>query len=108
MNRGNEVRTMATVFNSASGGIETAGPSELISSNVTIIDRLRRHAKALPGVTAYTFLRDEETADSLTFEQLEQRTRSLALTLLKHAEAGDRALLLYLSGLEFVTAFLAC
>ena len=78
------------------------------SSDVTIIDRLRRHAEILPGGIAYTFLRDEGEADSLTFDQLERRTRALAATLLKHAEPGDRALLLYPSGLEFITAFLAC
>jgi 8-amino-7-oxononanoate synthase len=61
-----------------------------------------------PGGVAYTFLREEGEADSLTFEQLERRTRELATTLLKHAQAGDRALLLYPSGLEFITAFLAC
>ena len=89
-------------------GIEAESYIEFASSDVTIIDRLRRHAEALPDVAAYTFLRDEGDAHSLTFLQLERRTRELAVTLLKHAESGDRALLLYPSGLEFITAFLAC
>lgn len=99
---------MAIDSESALSGIETRNDTELISVNASIIDRLRHHAKASPDVAAYTFLRDEGDADSLTFEQLERRTRNIALTLLKHAGPGDRALLLYPSGLEFITAFLAC
>ncbi|HJQ70884.1 MAG TPA: aminotransferase class I/II-fold pyridoxal phosphate-dependent enzyme [Blastocatellia bacterium] len=76
--------------------------------DLSIIDRLRHHAKAIPTVAAYTFLREEGAADSLTFEQLEQRARGMARVLLAHAKPGDRALLLYPSGLEFITAFVAC
>ena len=72
------------------------------------MNRLRYHAEAIPEVAAYTFLRDEGAADSLTFEQLERRARGLARILLAHAKPGDRALLLYPSGLDFITAFVAC
>jgi 8-amino-7-oxononanoate synthase len=99
---------MEIFMETALNGIETGSYIEFASGDVTIVDRLRRHAKALPGGVAYTFLRDEGDADSLTFEQLERRTGDLAVALLKHAKAGDRALLLYPSGLEFITAFLAC
>jgi 8-amino-7-oxononanoate synthase len=99
---------MQTSFESALRGIETMSYSEPAIDELTIIDRLRHHAKSSPTIAAYTFLQDEAEADSLTFEQFEQRIRALALTLLKHAEGGDRALLLYPSGLEFITAFVAC
>jgi 8-amino-7-oxononanoate synthase len=99
---------MQTGFETAMRGIETVNYPESAIDELTLIDRLRRHAKASPTIAAYTFLREEADADSLTFQQLERRTRTLALTLLKHAKAGDRALLLYPSGLEFITAFVAC
>jgi acyl-CoA synthetase (AMP-forming)/AMP-acid ligase II len=99
---------MATVFNSTQSTLERQVFSEFVSGNVTIIDRLRLHAESRPNVTAYTFLRDEGDTDSLTFEQLEKRAIHLAHNLSKHTRVGDRALLLYPSGLDFITAFLAC
>ena len=99
---------MSMVFDSATRTIERRVFSEFLSGDLTIIDRLRQHAQAQPGVAAYTFLQDDGEPDSLTFEQLEIRTRQLAQSLSKHARAGDRALLLYPSGLDFITAFLAC
>src|SRR5215213_4099868 len=89
-------------------GIATEGSSEFVFSDFTIIERLRHHATMRPGASAYTFLREGGEAESLTFRQLEERTKALALTLSKRAGVGERALLLYPSGLEFVTAFLAC
>jgi len=44
----------------------------------------------------------------LSFGELELRTRSLAARLQELGFEGERALLLYPSGLEFVTAFLGC
>ena len=99
---------METAFEMAPRGIEIMNYTQSAIDDLTIIDRLRLHAKTIPAVAAYTFLRDEGAADSLTFEQLERRARALAHTLLAHAKPGDRALLLYPSGLEFITAFVAC
>ncbi|HVF91386.1 MAG TPA: aminotransferase class I/II-fold pyridoxal phosphate-dependent enzyme [Blastocatellia bacterium] len=88
--------------------IAPEGSSEFIFGDITIIERLRHHATTQPGVSAYTFLREGGEAESLTFRELEKRTRDLALALSKRAGVGERALLLYPSGLEFITAFLAC
>jgi acyl-CoA synthetase (AMP-forming)/AMP-acid ligase II len=74
----------------------------------TILDRLRRHAQTHPDRLAYRFLRDNDASDTLTFGQLDRRLRVLAACLRQHAAAGDRALLLYPPGLEFIEAFLGC
>ena len=99
---------MERSFETELRGMEIVNYTQTAFEDLTIIDRLRHHARAMPEVAAYTFLRDEGAADSLTFDQLERRARGLARILLAHAKAGDRALLLYPSGLEFITAFVAC
>ena len=74
----------------------------------TIIGRLRSHAERSPAKAAYTFLRDDGRIDAVTYSQLYDEVRSLAAELLRLAEPGTRALLLYPSGLEFIKVYLAC
>jgi 8-amino-7-oxononanoate synthase len=74
----------------------------------TILDRLCRHARAQPKCTAFTFLNEEAAPECWTFQALERRVHRLAAHLCQHAVAGDRALLLYPPGLEFIAGFLAC
>jgi acyl-CoA synthetase (AMP-forming)/AMP-acid ligase II len=73
----------------------------------TILDRLRAHADSRPEQLAYRFLRDENGSDTLPSGQLERRVRGLTAHLREHAAPGDRGLLLYPPGLEFIEAFLA-
>jgi len=62
-----------------------------------------------PDETAYQFLPDgEEEERALTWAQLEQRAVSIAAALSEVASPGDRVLLLYAPGLEFIEGFLAC
>ncbi|MDJ0718180.1 MAG: fatty acyl-AMP ligase [Prochloraceae cyanobacterium] len=73
----------------------------------TIVDILLRRSENQPNKKAYTFLKDGETEEvSLTYEELDQRARGIASHL--QAWQGERALLLYPSGLEFITAFFGC
>lgn len=74
----------------------------------TILDLLRAHAESRPGQLAYCFLRDDGSSHSLTFGQLDRRVHSLAARLSQYASLGDRALLMYPPGLEFIEAFLSC
>jgi acyl-CoA synthetase (AMP-forming)/AMP-acid ligase II/7-keto-8-aminopelargonate synthetase-like enzyme/acyl carrier protein len=62
---------------------------------------------------AYTFLRDDwpdesRAVDRLTFSELASAIDALAAHLMQYARPGDRAILLYPSGMEFIVAFLAC
>lgn len=80
----------------------------LPSSDETILDRLRSHSQTQPNRLVYRFLRDDATSDTLTFGQLDQRARALASRLRQYASVGDRALLLYPPGLQFIEAFVGC
>ncbi|WP_040795490.1 fatty acyl-AMP ligase [Nocardia higoensis] len=70
---------------------------------------LRRRAAARPTGTAYVFLDDHgaEVA-ALTYAELERRVRAVAGRLAGAAAPGERALLLFPPGLDFIVAFFAC
>lgn len=75
----------------------------------TIIDFLDKRAIYQPDRLAYTFLVDGETEEAnITYQQLELRATAIASELLNRKANGERALLLYPPGLEFVIAFFAC
>jgi acyl-CoA synthetase (AMP-forming)/AMP-acid ligase II/acyl carrier protein len=75
----------------------------------SIVDVLRARALETPGRTAYTFLRDGETPEPpLSYAALDERARAIAAWLQAEAKPGDRALLLYPPGLDFVCAFFGC
>jgi acyl-CoA synthetase (AMP-forming)/AMP-acid ligase II len=75
----------------------------------TLVDILRRHAAERPGIRAYAVLADrggEEVA--ITFAELDRRARALAARIAAEAGPGERALLLFPSGIDFAVAFCAC
>ena len=76
----------------------------------SFIDILNHRASAQPRKTAYTFLRDGATDEvHLTYEELDRKARLIAALLQSLGIApGERALLLYPSGIEFITAFFGC
>jgi amino acid adenylation domain-containing protein/non-ribosomal peptide synthase protein (TIGR01720 family) len=75
----------------------------------TLIELLDQRALHQPEQLAYTFLRDGETSElHLTYRELQRRARAIAATL-RFAEAkGERALLLYPPGLDFIEGFFGC
>ncbi len=77
---------------------------------VSIVDVLRRHAAQEPGRPYLTWLMDgERPAAELTFGQMAERVDAVAAALAAEgASAGQRALLLYPQGPDFLVAFLAC
>ena len=80
-----------------------------LSKQITLIDRLQEQASIQPHKKAFTFLADGETEiDSLTYQQLNQKAKAVAFTLQNYQAQGQRALLLYQPGLDFITAFLGC
>ncbi len=75
----------------------------------SLVDVLRRSARKSPDQRAYTFLADgENEADKVTFRELEQRSLAIAALLQRRHAAGERALLLYPPGLDFIAAFFGC
>src|SRR5215210_3204321 len=75
----------------------------------SLIQVLRGRAVEHPERPAYTFLAEgEEEGARLTYGELDARARALAARLQRLGLAGERALLLYPPGLDFVAAFLGC
>ncbi|HEX8818696.1 MAG TPA: fatty acyl-AMP ligase, partial [Archangium sp.] len=72
----------------------------------TFVDILRRRAHEQPSRRVFTLLEDGETESlHLDFAGLELRARAIAATLQRHAAPGERALLLYPFGLDYIAAF---
>lgn len=78
-------------------------------SFTTLVDLLRYRALQQPKEQAYTFLVDGETEEvCLTYQALDQKARAIAAFLQSMKATGERALLLYPPGLEFIAAFFGC
>jgi natural product biosynthesis luciferase-like monooxygenase protein len=82
---------------------------ELHLNATTLTDLLEQRATQTPSQTAYIFLADGETeTDRLSYQQLHQRSQSIASHLLSLGAKGACVLLLYPPGLEFIAAFFGC
>jgi acyl-CoA synthetase (AMP-forming)/AMP-acid ligase II len=79
---------------------------ETFSSLVTL---LARRAKSQPEDRAYVFLGDRGAEEAvITFRELHDAAAALAARLVKIARPGDRAILVFPPGLEFLVAFFGC
>jgi len=75
----------------------------------TIVDLLHFRAEEGASRTAFSFLDDgEHVGSTVTFAELARRALSLASHLQQHARQGDRVLLVYAPGIEYIVGFLAC
>src|ERR1041384_3516190 len=75
----------------------------------TLVDILRQRAAAQAHDRAYVFLSDHGAEEAtLTYAELLARANALAARLAAATAPGDRALLIFPSGLEFVVALFAC
>lgn len=75
----------------------------------TLIDLLRFRSVQQPDRIAYIFLEDgEDRATNLTYQDLDRRARAIAVQLQSTVKYGDRALLLYQAGLDYISAFFGC
>jgi acyl-CoA synthetase (AMP-forming)/AMP-acid ligase II len=76
----------------------------------TLADLLQRRAAEQGSRVAYTFLVDGEVEGArLTYADLDEAARRIAAELIARGlRAGDRALLLYPPGLDFIAAFFGC
>ncbi|MBW4635669.1 MAG: thioester reductase domain-containing protein [Iphinoe sp. HA4291-MV1] len=74
-----------------------------------LVDLLHNRSQHQPDQKTYTFLQDGEIeASSLTYEQLELQARAIAAYLQSINATGERVLLLYPPGLEFIAGFFGC
>ncbi|MCM0591135.1 MAG: AMP-binding protein [Gloeotrichia echinulata DEX184] len=80
-----------------------------ITELASILDILNWRAKNQPNRMAYTFLVDGKTEGKcLTYQGLLQEAKAIAAKLQSLVLPGERVLLLYPSGLEFVSGFFGC
>src|SRR5215472_5558488 len=84
-------------------------PSMEKAESSTLVEVLRWRALHQPDRLAYTFLLDGETEEvHLTYAELDQRARAIGALLQGLGTYGERALLLYPPGLEFIAGFFGC
>jgi acyl-CoA synthetase (AMP-forming)/AMP-acid ligase II len=75
----------------------------------TLVDVVNERAESHPGRRAYVYLDNGETEGAaLTYGDVDREARIVGAWLQAEGLAGERALLLYPPGLDFVTAFLGC
>ncbi len=75
----------------------------------SLVGLLRSQAREHAGKTAYTFLTDGRTpGPPLSFAELDRRARALGARLQGLNAGGERALLLFPPGLDFLVAFWGC
>ncbi len=84
-------------------------PARAVSlpEGTTFVDVLRERALLQPEARVFTFL-DEAGESTITYRELDEGARAVAATLRQHLAPGDRALLLYPPGREYVLGFLGC
>lgn len=82
---------------------------QIPSQCVTIVDILRDRSFKMPHTQAFTFLEDGETQElTLTYHELDRRSRAVAAQLQALGLSGKRAILLYPPGLDYLIAFFGC
>jgi acyl-CoA synthetase (AMP-forming)/AMP-acid ligase II/acyl carrier protein len=74
----------------------------------TMIDLLSQRVAEHPERTAFAFLDDRDGVSEITYADLDRRARVIAARLQLELKPGDRALLVYPAGLEFIAAFFGC
>lgn len=83
--------------------------SQTLSKYQSIVDIAKQQSWKNPDKVAFTFLQDGAGSDnSWTYQVLDEKARSIAAQLQEQKLQGERALLLYPQGLEFIAAFLGC
>ncbi|MBW4477601.1 MAG: amino acid adenylation domain-containing protein [Tolypothrix brevis GSE-NOS-MK-07-07A] len=75
----------------------------------TVVDILRFRSSTQANRDVFTFLLDGETEQTtLIYQELDRRSRQIAAQLQALGLTGERALLLYPAGLDFLVAFFGC
>ena len=75
---------------------------------LTLIDLINSRAQKQHDEAAYRFLHRSEEFANLTYGELDCRARAIAAYLQSLDVVGERALLLYQPGIEFIIGFFGC
>jgi acyl-CoA synthetase (AMP-forming)/AMP-acid ligase II/acyl carrier protein len=79
------------------------------SQGQSLVEVLRQHASTMGNKCVFRFLRGNgEEEASLTYQSLHEQAMAIAAELQGLASPGERALLLFPAGLDFISAFFGC
>src|SRR5688500_9252642 len=82
---------------------------ERAARSETLVELLRVRANENGSQGAYRFLPGEKRGEQrITYAQLDERARALAIAIGERAKPGDRALLLVPPGLDYIAAYFGC
>jgi acyl-CoA synthetase (AMP-forming)/AMP-acid ligase II/acyl carrier protein len=80
-----------------------------MTQSLTLNQSLIKHAAERGGKTAYTFLnKNLEVVEEKTYQELHQSALVLAAKLRQISKVGDRALLMFTPGLDYISSYFAC
>lgn len=75
----------------------------------TMVERLLQHEQNIPDKVVYILLEDGiNEKDSITYAGMIKKAKAIAAFLLESGKKGDRVLLLFPTGIEFITTFFGC
>lgn len=75
----------------------------------TLVELLQLRVAEHSDATLFTFLlKGGEQEQVMTYRGLDERARAIAVAILRVCQPGDRALLLYAPGLEYIASFFGC
>ena len=75
----------------------------------SLVDALLRHVRNTPEKRCMTFLDNgEEESDWCTYAELDRDARAVAANITRYAATGERVLLLFPPGIDFIRAFVGC
>ncbi len=84
-------------------------PCQKFTRCQNLVDLVQQRASALGDKPVFSFLRGNgENEVSLTYQSLHQRAMAIAADLQNLAPPGERAILLFPPGLDFIAAFFGC
>ncbi|HEX9986176.1 MAG TPA: amino acid adenylation domain-containing protein [Thermoanaerobaculia bacterium] len=84
-------------------------PNQIATTSSSIVEILQARAAGTPERIAYRFLSHASSSEeTLTYAELDAAARRIGAHLQSFTMPGDRALLLYRPGLEFIQGFLGC
>jgi amino acid adenylation domain-containing protein/thioester reductase-like protein len=75
----------------------------------TLLDLLRTRANEHPDRLAYRYIQDNDSdIVTITYSELDRRARAIGAWLESFGASGERALLLYPAGLDYIASFMGC
>ena len=90
-------------------GSKSVSTPSFIPRVSTFVDLLGEQADRHRGKMAYGFLANGESlSEKLTFDELDTKARAIAVELKQRVSEGERALLLFPSSLDYLSAYFGC